>query len=502
MISRKSFNIVLLAVISAGVFLITARRLDDWGWDRGKYHTGQFSPNIIDTLNATSTSPHNHANTHSTATASPGEKSIRPELVLPHPGRDPVCDGFPDTSGIFLVMKTGATESFDKIPMQLMTVLKCLTDYQIFSDLEQRIAGHPIHDSLNTVLAEAKDGNADFDLYRQQKACAIDQDMCTRTVEGSKDAGWNLDKYKNIHMAEKIFRLRPGYDWYVFVDADTYVSWPNLVYMLHRLDPSKERYIGSPTLIGSTPFAHGGSGYVMSGAAMKEFVGKNPGVADRFDLRVKNECCGDYMFAVALSETIGIKVESIWPTINGEKPSTLPFGHNHWCQAIATMHHMNSEEVSEFWEFERRRYAKNQRPLVLKEVYHAFMEPKLVKMREDWDNQSDDWFYIDFDAQDHSWEDWRVGRAVGEEDKSELQKKAHESFDDCARACEEHDECFQFVWQDDCCGMKRSIMLGRPVKKDNEEKKRPKSGWDVVKIKKWVEDQGECKQVIWPEIGP
>lgn len=208
-------------------------------------------------------------------------------------------------------MKTGATESFDKVPMQLMTVLRCLPDLLIFSDLEQRIAGHHVHDSLNTVLDEARDGNADFDLYRQQKACTIDQDMCARSVDGPQDAGWNLDKYKNIHMAEKTYRMRPGYDWYVFIDADTYVSWPNLVQTLHRLDPTKERYLGSPTLIGNTPFAHGGSGYVVSGAAMKEFVWKNPGVANSFDVRITTECCGDYMFAVALNETIGVTVDSI-----------------------------------------------------------------------------------------------------------------------------------------------------------------------------------------------
>lgn len=190
-----------------------------------------------------------------------------------------------------------------------------------------------------------------------------------------------------------------------------------------------------------------------------------------------------------------------WPTINGEKPSTLPFGPKQWCHPIATMHHMNSEEISEFWEFEHRRSANDQRPLVFKDVYHRYLEPKLVEMREDWDNHSDDWFYIDFDAKDRAWEDWRVDRAVEDKEKSELEKKAHESFDDCARACEAHDECFQFGWKDNCCGMKRSFVLGWPVKKEKVERKRTKSGWDIAKINDWVKDQGDCKRVIWPEVG-
>lgn len=291
MISRRSLNIIL-AVVGVVVLLSTARLLYDWALDDGEFPTGHFSPHIIDDLDATSTS-------------------------FSHPDRDPICDGFPDTSGILLVMKTGATESFDKVPMQLMTVLRCLPDFLIFSDLEQRIAGNQVRDSLDTVLAEARDGNSDFDLYRQQQACEIDQDKCVKTVDGPKDAGWKLDKYKNIHMAEKAYEVRPGYDWYFFIDADTYVSWPNLVQMLRKLDPAKERYLGSVAMLGGMPFGHGGSGYAVSGAAMKELA-KHPGVANNFDVRTKDECCGDYMFAIALNDTIGVTVEGIVSV--GHKP--------------------------------------------------------------------------------------------------------------------------------------------------------------------------------------
>lgn len=206
-------------------------------------------------------------------------------------------------------MKTGATESYDKLPVQIMTVLKCIPDFLLFSDLEQHIGGYHVRDSLETVLSDAKEGNADFDLYRAQQACAVNQDECSKILEGADSAGWNLDKYKNIHMAEKAYRLRPDYDWYVFVDADTYVSWPNMVYALKQLDPAKERYLGVPTVIGDKLFAHGGSGYVVSRGAMKEFAGKHPGIANKWDVEIQNNCCGDFVFAQALHETLGIEVE-------------------------------------------------------------------------------------------------------------------------------------------------------------------------------------------------
>lgn len=46
-----------------------------------------------------------------------------------------VCEGFPNTDGIMLVMKTGATEAFTKLPAHLLTSLQCLDDYLLFSDL-------------------------------------------------------------------------------------------------------------------------------------------------------------------------------------------------------------------------------------------------------------------------------------------------------------------------------------------------------------------------------
>jgi hypothetical protein len=50
------------------------------------------------------------------------------------------CEGFPDTTGILLVMKTGASESFSKIPTHLLTSMQCLPDFLIFSDLVRQLS--------------------------------------------------------------------------------------------------------------------------------------------------------------------------------------------------------------------------------------------------------------------------------------------------------------------------------------------------------------------------
>lgn len=53
------------------------------------------------------------------------------------------CDGFPNTDGILLVMKTGATEAYSKMPTQLLTAMSCLPDFLLYSDLVCSNAGLP-----------------------------------------------------------------------------------------------------------------------------------------------------------------------------------------------------------------------------------------------------------------------------------------------------------------------------------------------------------------------
>jgi hypothetical protein len=241
------------------------------------------------------------------------------ELTIPSPLSplsvlepvDPICANFPNTSNILLVMKTGASESYDRIPTQLMTVLRCLPDFLVFSDKSQSIGGFHIHDSLDTVLSEAMEDNEDFATYRRQRYCAVDVQDCNSVADDPASDGWNLDKYKNIHIAEKAYDMRPHYDWYVFVDADTYVLMPNLVQWLRNLDPQEKHYLGSVSLINNLRFAHGGSGYILSQGALAEFAGNHPGIANQYDLQARHECCGDYLFAIAVKETIKLAVKQV-----------------------------------------------------------------------------------------------------------------------------------------------------------------------------------------------
>lgn len=311
-LSRRSITLLVVFGIFLGALLVASKRLGSLCPD-GSYYCGEFASSRHEHTAQIKSQPegsiesgvgkdNNHVNI-------PSATVHRDILSKPTGTLESDCAHFPDTSNILLIMKTGASEAYARIPTQLVTTLKCLPDFLIFSDMEQKVAGYKIHDSLQTVIGEVKFKNKDFDLYHRQQTCAVDQENCNKDTD-SASAGWALDKYKNIHMAEKAFHMRPDFDWYLFVDADTYVVWSTMVEWLKKLDASNPMYFGSVAMLGDLPFGHGGSGYVVSKTAMHEFFEGKTNVANRWDQRTTRTCCGDAMFSEAIREETGIVVNN------------------------------------------------------------------------------------------------------------------------------------------------------------------------------------------------
>jgi hypothetical protein len=214
-----------------------------------------------------------------------------------------MCKHYPDDGTISVSIKTGATEPKKKLSAILDTSLSCAKDVMIFSDLNQTFNGIEIHDVLSRFTPEAMVGNQDFNIYRDQlELQAQNREDEIETLFAQRpayvfhwhtlghSAAWALDKYKFIHMLEMAYELQPGRDWYLFVEPDTYLSWPNLIRWLRTLDPTKKLYLGNAIQKSDERdplyFAHGGSGFVISGPALKEFAVDRRGIANRLDFRM------------------------------------------------------------------------------------------------------------------------------------------------------------------------------------------------------------------------
>lgn len=253
-----------------------------------------------------------------------------------------------------VVMKTGSTEVFQKLPIHLVTTFRCTPHYLIFSDLPQSVADFPVYDAIDTVRTEYKDHHEDFELYRKLKKYQKDG-RDTSKLKGDK--GWNLDKWKFLPMMHETYRMSPpDIEWFVFIEADTSLSWTNLLQWLGKMKPSDPLYMGAQNVVGSVEFAHGGSGFIISRAAVKkvEDYRVKEGVEiydERWEAITASSCCGDEVIARALKE-VDVSLTPSWPRIQGETVNTLDWTKKHWCTPAVTWHHVSGSQIDAMWQFQ------------------------------------------------------------------------------------------------------------------------------------------------------
>lgn len=171
------------------------------------------------------------------------------------------------------------------------------------------------------------------------------------------------------------------------------------------------------------------------------------------------------------------------------------------------MHHMNSEEISSFWEYEQHRSASSDNPTLLRirDIFHHFVKPRLTSRRRDWDNLSDDRFYLDPDAppgapgHGRNFDDGEMERAKTT-NLSAREEVAHASWERCRDACDEEPKCFQYRWQDGLCGLSWSVKLGAPAAGGRDETTTFTSGWNTARIMRFLDEMGGCEEVRWPLV--
>ncbi|KAK0887182.1 hypothetical protein LTR57_025638, partial [Friedmanniomyces endolithicus] len=197
----------------------------------------------------------------------------------------------------------------------------------VFSDIEQDIGGHHIYGSLEEVSDKYKYSHRDFNFYRRLlDLFAKGQDLSlladTKQATGN---GWDLDKWKFVPIAHRVYVEQPDIKWYIFLEADAYMGWSNLLELLSKLNPDKPWYLGATHFYGDVAFAHGGMGYIISNGAMRmlDTIWTPQNIA-RWERRTAAGCCGDVELAAVLQEA-GVNITGI-PGLYGESLSWFEWG--------------------------------------------------------------------------------------------------------------------------------------------------------------------------------
>lgn len=363
------------------------------------------------------------------------------------------CSQNPVAKDVLVVLRTGATEVLEKLPVHFDTTLRCVPDYAIYSDYEEEIEGRHIHDVFDEVGEDLKKSVPDFELYHRLKTKGRDG-LSIKESEHSGSGpsgslgnpGWKLDKFKFLPMIDKALRHRPQAKWFVFIEMDTHLMWSNLLEYLSKFDAEAPYYIGKQMYIGEVLFAHGGSGFALSAAAIRKVTERWRAHMAEYNQYTIEQWAGDMVLGKLLKDVL---VPLLWafPHFQGDPVSTLDhnitkMNRQPWCYPAVTYHHMPKDEIRSLWEFEQewQRTHPINVPLRHVDIFKAYILPYLGKERKEWDNYS----------------------VNPEFSKRVLKDKdAHTSFGACKSACESNAMCLQFSYRTSSCSVSSEIRLGR-----------------------------------------
>jgi hypothetical protein len=398
-------------------------------------------------------------------------------------GRTDDCASFPTPllDKIQVVLKTGVADNRDRTAAQLSTVIKCIPNILISSDLTHAYGpAHNATDMLASLPAKTYMTRSDYAIYTSQ------QHADAASLAPGHD-GWKLDKYKFLPQVEQAVARNTAAEWFVFLESDTYVFWDNMFRLLSSYDPAHPYYFGSPSP-GRTYrdaadahetktvwFAYGGAGFVLSGAAAHRLVDRlqnsmgvtGPRVTDEYKKMVRSDCCGDSVLGWAVHDRASVEISGLFPMFNPHSLHGIPFGNaaRYWCEPVVSLHKTHPGDFGKIWQFERD-WDREKGPLLYRDVLVGFWKLDRVERMEDWDNA--DWDGFNEESADH---------------------ESNQSFEACRAYCLEHEKCWQFTWHGHHCWMSKALRMGQPKEPDGyheEIDRKYVSGWDTEKIRKFV----------------
>lgn len=425
------------------------------------------------------------------------------------------CATLPGADEVFVVMKTGAIESHTRLPIHSQTTFQCTPHFDIYSDLEEVVSGHVIHDALEDVNSNRRYTDPVFSLYRDQieaqhrgrkdftqflkatdtrahkEGVAIAKDHVDEEEEAARIS--KLDRWKTLPILEKAVVARPRAKWFVFLEGDTSLIWSNLLKWLAKFDSSEPHYLGSQAYLEGQEFATGSPGYILSNRAVRLAVDAMRTNASRYDAMVAGECCGDLVLGKLLHD-VGVDILRAWPLMQNNTPATLEYTDQNWCHSVVSFHHMSPSQVSALWEFEQSWIGqgedlKRAPPIKHADVFAEFVAPHLTKSRSYWDNMSGD----------------NILNANPSRHMSVNETRATQTPDGCRLYCESHDACLQWRFQSRICAMGNNVRLG--YEQDRRSWVQPKtlhgktrggrdvvtSGWILDRVEKTTRDLGSCE---------
>jgi hypothetical protein len=384
---------------------------------------------------------------------------------------------------IFLMIKTGGDVLWKRLPVHLFTTLTRVPNFALYADKPGSIGGYEVIDILANVSAETYKSEV-FSKYRKTRFLH-DHRYVIDASEVNIDGGWELDKFKNIPMLNHAYHSSPTSDWFVFMDADSYIMMDTLTNWLKTLDPDQPLYMGSAAMYGDLMFGHGGSVVVVSRKALELTLGQHPEYVEEYEREAFKNCCGDVIVGQMLRDKIDVKLShgTDYPHVGyrfqGNSHYDFAIQAGHWCHPIVSFHHITPHDIELLWEYEKLR-GPTRDSITYSDMYRDFYLPYITEELAHWDNYASE-------------REWKPNSPAN--DGADVTGDTpNSSLEACKTACKEWDSClsYRYITDRKTCGLSSSIKLGKPtVDWMGKDLVDTTSGWMIERIRD-IRRQNSC----------
>ncbi|KAJ3034090.1 hypothetical protein HDV00_005454 [Rhizophlyctis rosea] len=285
-----------------------------------------------------------------------------PNPTPPPPTRHPL-------SNIAIALKTGHDIALTRIPIQLLTFLHNAPHLLLIAEDSSSVGPYPVID-----VYTPHNGNASPDtkgpsfmaeywkkeMEDQLKGMKPGEE---RVVVDKNNKGWQADAHKNLpgfgEMRRKFLdgSEGEGVEWFLMIDDDTYVFPQNLAHFTSTEDPTTPLYFGAPNIftgcddvrkMGDGPlFAHGGSGILMSRAALELLT--DPPHLQKCITKYRDCWAGDVRTALCLRDAGVLLTRHPAAHFHGDPPSRTSFWPRDPCEKPLTFHHLLPSQIQNLY---------------------------------------------------------------------------------------------------------------------------------------------------------
>jgi hypothetical protein len=183
-----------------------------------------------------------------------------------------------------------------------------------------------------------------------------------------------------------------------------------------------------------------------------------------------NECCGDYMVAVYLNDTVGhsMNFQLSGNKFQGEPIHNVAFNDRNWCQEIITLHSQSARDFELMWEYLK---IKGNDIILHRDLYLDFIKPYLPsEPKPKWDNQAKEIEYSWLIDNGNDFKKLNNNNNIhANKNKKissiEYEDKPYASLENCINKCKAIENCLMIRYDPYklYCGISSSLTLGRPI---------------------------------------